>query len=96
MIIESILGGIRVTEALQEELIATELFEAGSPWLTVRNVEATAESITGEFTIHALNGEFHYCLDGWCWWLNHVARALLVSAPLGFKNPPTATTSTCD
>lgn len=84
--------GLTVLEALQEELIATELFETGSPWLQLREVEATETTISGQFTISALNGDFTYRLTGWASWLHHVAIAELTQAPDGFVNPEPATT----
>lgn len=79
MIIRTTPDGIVVDEALRFELIATELFEGGSPWLSVHEVEATADSISGRFVIHALNGEFVYRLTNWCSWMPHVACAELES-----------------
>lgn len=87
--------GIVVGEALRFEMIATDLFEMPSPWLTFEAVEATVDTIDGWFTIHALNGSFRYRLTGWCRWMAHVALAELVDGPVLYQ-PAVTTFATTD
>lgn len=79
MIIRTTPDGIVVMEALLHELIATELFEAPGSYLSFRDVRSTRETISGWFTIHALNGDVVYRLTGWAHWLSNVACAELES-----------------
>lgn len=94
VIIRKTPSGIVVEEALRFELIATELFEAGSPWLSFHDVEASRDDISGRFVIHALNGDFEYRLTSWCSWLPQVACAELTSGDVIYR--PRFTESACE